>query len=132
LDDDTQARRAAEVAFAPYALRERPEGRLADTGLMRCPWCDHLPSNQSIDTFWFLADVVSNARSRVGVACEADGQRLLNGEEFIDVDSHDDLRLLCPSPACGKTFAIPEELEFDQDPVKVIWNGRDWEVRSKA
>lgn len=130
--DDPAARVAAEPELARFALRERPSARvLLDTAAMRCPWCDHLPSNEGFDTFWMLSAGDCYARARVGRvgAARADPSeeelKLLLGDTKPDEDGCDELRLQCPNPACLKTFSLPD-LDFDRDPVQWEWTGRDW------
>jgi hypothetical protein len=87
---------------------------------MRCPWCNHLPTNQGIDSFWVLSDAHGVARARIGRVRveedregEDDGRRLLIGEDELHDEAWSDFRLECPNPRCGKTFTVPEELDFE-------------------
>ena len=98
---------------------------------MRCPWCNHLPSNEDIDTFWMVCEITSYQRARVGRRGPESGQDagnmwLLLSEDYPEFDTCDELRLQCPNRTCGKTFSAPEELDFDDDPEAPVWNGRDW------
>jgi hypothetical protein len=139
--DDHAARHAANPELARFALRELPTAHIPpDTGAMRCPWCNHLPTNEDIDTFWQVGDATTHARARIGRPppgrCgdeDPDELWLLLGEENLDEGSsaHGKPRLLCPNPACRKTFTAAEELDFDSDPEEKVWNGRKW-VRASA
>jgi hypothetical protein len=53
---------------------------------------------------------------------------LLLGGDNLDEDSCclGEHRLQCPNPACGKTFVVPKEIDFDSDPEEKVWNGREW------
>lgn len=134
-ESDGDARVAAEPELARFALRERPSAHVPpEPEATRCPWCNHLPSNEDIDTFWLLSDASSYARARIGRLGphpeDADGDDppvLLLGEDTLDEDTGGDLRLQCPNPACRKSFAIPEVLnDFHEDPDRREWNGREW------
>ena len=140
--DDHAARYAANPELTRFALRELPTAHVPpDTGSMRCPWCNHLPTNEDIDTFWQIADATTYARARVGrrgperlgEGEDPEALFLLLGDDNLDEDScaQGEPRLRCPNPACGKTFDVPEELDFDSDPEEKVWNGREW-VRSSA
>jgi hypothetical protein len=139
--DDHAARVAAQPALARFALREQPTAHLPpDTGAMRCPWCNHLPTNEDIDTFWLTCDARTYARARIGrpgTAFSDDGEGdslfLLLGADGVDPDSiyEGEVRLECPNPACRKTFHAPEDLDFTEDPEEKVWNGRKW-VRAES
>lgn len=135
--DDFAARANAQPELTRFALRELPTAHVPpDTGAMRCPWCNHLPTNEDIDTFWQICDATTYARARVGrqpperlgEGDDPDELWLLLGEENLDEDSvcKGEIRLQCPNPACGKTFHEPEELQYDSDPDEKVWNGREW------
>jgi hypothetical protein len=137
--DDHAARLAAQPQLTRFALREPPTAHVPpDTGAMRCPWCNHLPTNEDIDTFWQICDARSYARARVGRRSPErsgdhdDALLLLLGSDNLDDDScyEGEIRLQCANPACRKTFNVPEILEFDSDAEEKVWNGRDW-VRSE-
>jgi hypothetical protein len=93
---------------------------------MRCPWCDHLPTNDGFDTFWLDSDMRVFARARVGRAREGDDLRLLFGDQDMDTDSEADLRLQCPNPTCHRTFVPPKELDFDSDPIEMEFVRGEW------
>jgi hypothetical protein len=131
--DDEAARTPACAELARFELRERPEPHVnEDSGVMTCPWCNHVPTNIDIDTFWMVTDALSHRRARVGRSTNGDGWWLLLGDDLLDEDSQAEFRLECPNKACRKTFVIPELMEYDDDPIRMVWDGRDWVRASEA
>ncbi|MFI5302790.1 MAG: hypothetical protein ACHREM_32270 [Polyangiales bacterium] len=60
--DDAEARQLVDSTMTAFALPERPRAYVCDDDAMRCPWCNHLPTNQGIDAFWVLSDAHVVAR----------------------------------------------------------------------
>jgi hypothetical protein len=114
---DGTARAVAERELARFALRERPTAHVPpDTGAMRCPWCNHLPTNEDIDTFWTLSEATCFAPAHIRYEALDECHVLVTGEDEVDHDTSDEIRLQCPNPSCGKTFDPPEELDFRLEP----------------
>src|SRR5689334_13847123 len=102
LEDDDAAREVAMPALMRFALPERPTPHVPESGEMRCPWCDHLPTNEDHDTFWHLTEMNVMRRARVGPDREGEGLRCFLGDDSMDTDTEADPRLQCPK--CWRTF----------------------------
>ncbi len=121
--DDAEARQVVDGTMTALALRERPCAYIPDDDAMRCPWCGHLPTNEGADVFYLFSDALGIAWARIGRVKvaegeegEDDGRRLLIGEDELMDEAWSDVRLVCPSPGCGKSFTTPEELDFASIP----------------
>jgi hypothetical protein len=107
-DDDMAARDAAAPSLTAFALRERPEATVTPDNVVRCPWCDHAPTNVGDDKFTLVTETEMLSYALVRVATGT--QRLHFGAEDGSGVSAD-YWLRCPK--CWKSFAPSHVLAFD-------------------